>query len=36
MLVQPIFNYISIDTYKQECLPSFMLEYGVYITLPFR
>ena len=34
MLVHPDFNEISIDTYKWERLPTFMLADGVYITLP--
>ena len=28
----PDFNKISIDSYKWEILPTFMLEYGIYVT----
>ena len=34
ILAYPIFHNILIDTYKREILPTFMLEDGVYITLP--
>ena len=34
MLGNPVFHNISIDTYKQEILPTFMFAYGVYITRP--
>ena len=32
MLAHPDFNNISIDTYKQEILSTFLLANGVYIT----
>ena len=32
MLAHTDFKNISIDTYKKEILPTFMLAYGVYIT----
>ena len=33
MLAHPVFHDISIDTYKQEIFPTFMLANGVNITL---
>ena len=33
MLDHPVFHDIPIGTYKQKVLKTFMLEYGVYITL---
>ena len=32
MSVHPDFNNISIDNYKQEILPTFILELHVYVT----
>ena len=35
MLAHPNFNYISIETYKQEILPTFMTYDCVYRTFSF-